>query len=49
MLNAVKMKKKTFEKFKNFLIKMLPLGKNPEWGSSHGHIPPWSWSFYQKW
>ena len=45
MLNAVKMKKKTFEKFKNFSIKMLPLGKNPEWGSGHGHIPPWSWSF----
>jgi hypothetical protein len=19
---------------------MLPLGRNPEWGSSHGHIPP---------
>ena len=38
MLNAVKMKKKTFEKFKNFLIKMLFLGKNPEWGSGHGHF-----------
>jgi hypothetical protein len=24
---------------------MLPLGKNPEWGSGHGHIPLWSWSF----
>jgi len=42
MLNAVKMKKKLS---KNFLIKILPLGKNPEWGSGHGHTTPWSWSF----
>jgi len=32
-------KKKTFEKYKTFLIKILPLGKNPEWWSGHGHIP----------
>jgi len=47
--NPVKSEKKTFKKYKTFLIKMLPLGKNLEWGSGHGHIPPWPWSFYQKW
>jgi len=37
-------KPKRFEKYKTVLIKMFPLGKNPGWGSGHGHLSPWSWS-----
>ncbi len=48
MLNAVKMKKLNLRIVKTFFIKMFPVGKNPEWGSGHGHIPPWSWSFLPK-
>ncbi len=30
-----------------FVSKCCPWAKTPNGG--HGHIPPWSWSFYQKW
>jgi len=40
--NPVKSEKINFEKYNYFLIKMLPLGKNPGWRSGHGHISPWS-------
>ena len=39
MLNAVKMKKKTFEKFKNFLIKNVALGQKLRMG-----VRSWSYT-----
>jgi hypothetical protein len=47
--NPEKSEKINFEKYKTFLIEMLPLGKNPGWSSGHGQIPSWPWSYYQTW